>query len=53
MFRVALEERLKTWQRTAEYWNQVEKVGDFDAYVAGNTLIVWKKFVDLIEVQLK
>jgi len=36
MLMVAIEERLKTWQRTAEYWRRVELVGEWEARVDGD-----------------
>lgn len=35
MVRVALEERLKTWERTRDYWQQVEEKGFARAWVEG------------------
>lgn len=35
LLRVALEERLEVWQRTQDYWQQVERLGDYRAWVEG------------------
>lgn len=56
LLQVALEERLDVWERTREYWEQVERVGEYHAYVEGeieecNSLyeaeamcVLWREF---------
>lgn len=64
MLRVALEERLKTWKLTEEYWDQVEKIGDYEAFVDGEVeecsslheaqamVGLWEQFINVVEEQL-
>ena len=56
MLEVAVEERMKTWKRTREYWEKVEENEGFDGvYVEGeieeaNSLHEAQKMVEIWEV---
>jgi hypothetical protein len=55
LLEVALDERMKTWKRTKEYWQKVEEQGDFEGvYVKGeieeaNSLYEAEKMVKIWE----
>ena len=55
LLEVALDERMKTWKRTKEYWQKVEEQGNFEGvYVKGeieeaNSLYEAEKMVKIWE----